>query len=39
MLSLKQQLVAAMVVLALAGVGAGAASAQDKNKIIASARN
>ncbi|MGC2198721.1 MAG: cytochrome c [Stellaceae bacterium] len=34
MLSLKQQLVAAMVVLATAGVGAGAASAQDKETIL-----
>jgi cytochrome c556 len=39
MLSLKQQLVAAMVVLAIAGFGAGAASAQDKDKIIAERQN
>jgi cytochrome c556 len=39
MASLKQQLCAAMVVLAIAGVGAGAASAQDKDKIIAERQN
>ena len=35
MLSLKQQLVAAMVVLATAGIGADAASAQDKERVVA----
>ena len=34
MLSLRQQLIAAMVVLAIAGVGAGAASAQDREAVI-----
>ena len=39
MASVKQQLIAAMVVLAIGGVGAGAASAQDKDKIIAERQN
>ncbi len=34
MLSLKQQLIVAMVVLAIAGVAASAASAQDKDRIV-----
>ena len=39
MASVKQQLIAAMVVLAIGGVGAGAASAQYKDKIIAERQN
>ncbi len=34
MLSSRQQLIATMVVLAIAGVGAGGASAQDKDRIV-----
>ncbi len=37
--SVKQQLIAAMVVLAIGGVGAGVALAQDKDKIIADRQN